>query len=131
MLIQRSCWRTRDANVMRPRNCWPHHVDPGQQKKQNKIRNALIDAATFEAVAEEYLAQKVREGMADSTQKRLRSQLGFVLPVFGKRPIAEITAPEVLARSRRSRREAAMKAPTDKGTLWRNLSVRDGEWLPS
>lgn len=71
-------------------------VDPGQQKKQDKIRKALSDAATFEAVAEEYLAKKVREGMAESTQKRLRSQLRFVLPAFGKRPIAEITAPEVL-----------------------------------
>lgn len=72
-------------------------IDPGQQKKLDKITKALADAATFEAVAGDYLAKKAREGMAESTQKRLRSQLRYVLPAFGKRPIAEITAPEVLA----------------------------------
>ena len=71
--------------------------DPSQQRKLDKITKALADAATFEAVAEEYLAKKLREGMAESTQKRLRSQLRYVLPAFGKRPIAEITAPEILA----------------------------------
>lgn len=72
-------------------------IDPGQQKKLDKIAKALSDAATFEAVAEEYLAKKQREGMAESTLKRLRSQLRYVLPAIGKRPIAEITTPEVLA----------------------------------
>lgn len=72
-------------------------IDPAQQKKLDKITKALTDAATFEAVAEDYLAKKAREGMAESTQKRLRSQLRYVLPAFGKRPIAEITSPEVLA----------------------------------
>ncbi len=72
-------------------------IDPGQQKKLDKITKALADAATFEAIAGEYLAKKAREGMAESTQKRLRSQLRYVLPAFGKRPIAELTAPEILA----------------------------------
>ncbi len=71
-------------------------IDPGQQKRLDKIAKALSDAATFEAVAEEYLAKKQREGMAESTLKRLRSQLRYVLPALGKRPIAEITTPEVL-----------------------------------
>ena len=72
-------------------------VDPGQQRKLEKITKAISDAATFDAVAEEYLAKKMREGMAASTVKRLRSQLRLVSPVFGNRPIAEITVPEVLA----------------------------------
>ncbi|MGL5448057.1 MAG: tyrosine-type recombinase/integrase [Rhabdaerophilum sp.] len=71
-------------------------IDPGQQRKLNKITKAIADAATFEAVAEEYLAKKIREGMAASTVKRLRSQLRYVIPVFGKRPISEITTVEVL-----------------------------------
>jgi hypothetical protein len=66
-------------------------IDPAQQKRLDKIAKALSDAATFEAVAEEYLAKKQREGMAESTLKRLRSQLRYVLPALGKRPIAEIT----------------------------------------
>lgn len=72
-------------------------IDPSQQKKLDKLTKALTDAATFEAIAEEYLAKKIREGMAESTVKRLRSQLRYVIPAFGNRPISEITAPEVLA----------------------------------
>lgn len=72
-------------------------TDPSQQRKLDKITKALADAATFDAVAEEYLAKKIREGMAQSTLKRLQSQLRYISPAFGKRPISEITAPEVLA----------------------------------
>lgn len=72
-------------------------VDPSQQRKLDKIAKTISNAATFDAVAEEYLAKKMREGMAASTVKRLRSQLRLVSPVFGNRPIAEITVPEVLA----------------------------------
>jgi integrase len=72
-------------------------IDPSQQRKLDKIAKALSDAATFDSVAEEYLAKKVREGMAASTVKRLRSQLRLVRTAFGKRPIADITTPEVLA----------------------------------
>ena len=72
-------------------------TDPSQQRKLDKISKALADAATFDAVSEKYLAKKIREGMAESTLKRLRSQLRHVSTAFGKRPIADITAPEVLA----------------------------------
>lgn len=72
-------------------------IDPSQQRKLDKITKAISDAATFDAVAEEYLDKKIREGMAASTVKRLRSQLRLVSPVFGNRPISEITVPEVLA----------------------------------
>lgn len=72
-------------------------IDPGQQRKLDKITKAISDATTFNAVAEEYLEKKIHEGMAASTVKRLRSQLRLVSPVFGNRPISEITVPEVLA----------------------------------
>lgn len=72
-------------------------IDPGQQRKLDKITKALSDAATFDTVAEEYLAKKIREGMAGSTVKRLRSQLRLVSPAFGQRPVADITIPKVLA----------------------------------
>ena len=72
-------------------------VDPGQQKKLDKITKALSDSTTFDSVAEQYLAKKTREGMAASTLKRLRSQLNKITNAFGNRPISEITTPEVLA----------------------------------
>lgn len=71
-------------------------IDPSQQRKLDKITRAISDAVTFDSVAEEYLAKKMREDMATSTIKRLRSQLRLVSPAFGNRPIAEITIPEVL-----------------------------------
>lgn len=72
-------------------------VDPGQQRKLAKITKALSNEATFDAVAEEYLEKKMREGTAASTVRHLRSQFGHVSSVFGNRPIAEITVSEVLA----------------------------------
>jgi integrase len=72
-------------------------TDPSEQRKLDKITRSLADAATFNAVAEEYLAKKTREGLAASTLKRLRSQLRLISSAFGTRPIADITAPEVLA----------------------------------
>ncbi len=73
------------------------NIDPGQQRKLDKVSKAITDASTFEAVAEEYLVKKVREGIAASTVKRLRSQLRYVYPAFGNRPISEISTPEVLS----------------------------------
>lgn len=72
-------------------------IDPGQQKKLDKITKALSDSTTFDSVAEQYLEKKTREGMAASTLKRLRSQLSKITNAFGNRPISEITTPEVLA----------------------------------
>lgn len=72
-------------------------IDPGQQRKLDKIARALSDATTFDSVAEQYLAKKTREGMAPSTLKRMRSQLAKVTRAFGSRPISEITTPELLA----------------------------------
>lgn len=48
-------------------------IDPSQQRKLDKITKAISDAATFDAVAEEYLAKKMREGMAASTVNRFNS----------------------------------------------------------
>jgi integrase len=72
-------------------------IDPAQQKKLDKLTKNLSDASTFEAIAAELLAKKEREGIAPTTLKRLGYQLRYVLPALGKRPIAAITAPEVLA----------------------------------
>jgi len=72
-------------------------ADPGQQKKLDKIAKALSDSTTFDMVAEQYLAKKMREGMAETTLKRLNSQLRKVTKAFGSRPVSEITTPEVLA----------------------------------
>ena len=62
-------------------------VDPGQQRKLEKITKAISDAATFDAVAEEYLAKKMREGMAASTVIRHDHASSTVSRIIGS-PLA-------------------------------------------
>lgn len=105
-------------------------VDPGQQRKLDKITKAISDAATFGAVAEEYLTKKEREGLAASTLKRLRSQLRYVNADLGKRPIADITAPEVLAPLQKIDAKHARNSNTHQGAMRRDLPLRHGNRTP-
>ena len=52
---------------------------------------------TFQAIADNLLAKKRREGKAENTLKKLEWLLGLVTPDLGPRPVSTITAPEVLA----------------------------------
>ena len=65
---------------------------------------------TFSALAEELLAKKVKERKAAVTVGKVRWLLSFAEPDLGPRPIASITAPEVLAVLRKV--EAAGKLET-------------------
>jgi integrase len=71
-------------------------IDPGEQKKAVK-RAALVAAAnSFEAVALEWLDKNKVKWTARYTtvvENRIR---GDLFPALGKRPIAQITAPELL-----------------------------------
>ena len=69
-------------------------IDPSVQRKAD--RHAGKDG-TFRAVAEEVLAKLEREGRARATLTKKRWLLDFALPAFGDRPVAEITARELLA----------------------------------
>lgn len=72
-------------------------IDPGQQKKLDKLTKAISTATTFRAVAEEFIDKKIREQMAESTISKNRYYLELAYPFIGTRPIAEIKAAEVLA----------------------------------
>ena len=79
-------------------------VDPGQARKEVKEERAAAvaaDAATFEVVAREWF-ERHRDGWAaghgDKIIRRLEKD---IFPWLGGRPVAEITAPEVLACLRR------------------------------
>ena len=76
-------------------------VDPGENKKAVKAAKVLRASNSFEVVAREWF-EKHREtwavGHADKIIRRLEKD---VFPWLGVRPIAEITAPEVLAILRR------------------------------
>lgn len=72
-------------------------IDPGEKAKQDKIAANVAAANTFDAVANELLAKTEREGLSAVTLKKNRWLLGFVTPALGRRPIADISAHELLS----------------------------------
>ena len=69
-------------------------IDPSVQRKADK--QAGKDNS-FRAVAEEVIAKLEREGRAEATLSRHHRLLSFAYPTFGDRPVAEITAADLLA----------------------------------
>ncbi|MFT4197678.1 MAG: integrase arm-type DNA-binding domain-containing protein [Pseudoxanthomonas sp.] len=76
-------------------------VDPGVQRKAEKARSAELAANTFEAVAREWYAVKSVQLVPSYRSKVLARIEGDLLPLLGKRPVAELTAPEILKALRR------------------------------
>jgi integrase len=71
-------------------------IDPGQQKKTDAVKKANAEANTFDAIAAELLDKKRREAKAERTVSKAQWLLSLASPALGSRPIAEITAPEIL-----------------------------------
>lgn len=98
-------------------------IDPGQQKKAAALTEANAKANTFEAIADELLEKKRREAKADRTLNKLEWLLSLARPSIGSRPIAEITAPDVLSVLRaveaRGRHETARRLRATIGQVFR------------
>jgi integrase len=96
-------------------------IDPSMQRRLDK--QITSTGNTFKAVAEEVLAKLEKEGRADVTLTKKRWLLDFAYPAFGDRPIAEITALEVLSVLRRvearGRYETARRLRSTCGTIFR------------
>ena len=78
-------------------------IDPFEYYRREKVQEAEIEAHksnreanTFKAVADELLAKKKREGKASNTIGKREWLYGLAGDAFGKRPIAELTASEIL-----------------------------------
>ena len=72
------------------------HVDPAHWQKLEKQSKADSSANTFKALADEFLAKNEREGKSTATMSKKQWLVGLALSDLGNRPIAEITASEVL-----------------------------------
>lgn len=72
-------------------------TDPSHQKKVDAARARVEENDTFKTVAIEWTEKKEREGMAEITLSKIRWLLDKAYPKIGNRPIAKITAQEVLA----------------------------------
>ena len=81
-------------------------IDPLAQRKA--IKHA--DADTFEAVAREWIARHLAD-KAESHRSRVVSRIErTVFPYLGARPVADITAPEILAVARRIEARGAIES---------------------
>lgn len=76
-------------------------VDPAQQAKIEKTNRHIANTNTFAAIAAEFLAKVEREGKADATLVKKRWLLTMAKSDLGTRPIAEISATEILLPLRR------------------------------
>ena len=75
--------------------------DPSAIRRTTKVTAVLATANTFQAVADEWLAQH-KARMAPATYNKAVWMLGdLVYPWLGRRPISDIEAPELLAVLRR------------------------------
>jgi Arm DNA-binding domain len=61
-------------------------VDPVEQKEAEKASQASADAWTFNALAGEFIAKKIREGKSERTVKKLRWLFELARPFIGNRP---------------------------------------------
>ena len=78
-------------------------------------------ADTFESISREVLEKKRREGKSETTVSKAVWLFDLATPALGPRPIAEITAPEVLA---------VLRQVEIRGTI-RDCSEASGDHRPS
>lgn len=76
-------------------------IDPSEQRKTEKAARKAVTANTFEAIAREWI-EKRKAGWSESHLKKTTMRLSSnAFPWIGKKPISEITAPDILAVLRR------------------------------
>lgn len=82
-------------------------IDPGEAKKAAKLAQGGTDS--FEAIAREWHAKFAPGWVASHGDRILRRLEADIFPWLGKRPIAEMKAPEVLAVLRRIESRGALE----------------------
>lgn len=70
--------------------------DPAERMKLDRIAATVAASNSFKAVADEWLIKVEKEGRSAVTMKKLRWLLSFINASIGKRPIASISAQELL-----------------------------------
>jgi hypothetical protein len=98
-------------------------IDPSVERKAERRQARMARSNTFEAVAKELMDKFEAEGDAPTTLKKKQWLLDFANREFGKRPIAELKAPEILDALRkiekRGRHETATRVRSTVGTVFR------------
>jgi integrase len=98
-------------------------VDPGENRKVQKAARFAVAANTFEAVGREWFAMKKPAWVESHSSKIMARLENDIFPWLGKRPIAEITAAEILTTlkriSDRGAKDTAKRAQQDCGGVFR------------
>jgi integrase len=114
-----------DARVKRDsaKKLLAEDIDPSVERKAERRQARMARSNTFEAVAKELMDKFEAEGDAPATLKKKQWLLDFANKGFGKRPIAEIKAPEILDALRkiekRGRHETATRMRSTVGAVFR------------
>ncbi|TDG02204.1 DUF4102 domain-containing protein [Paraburkholderia guartelaensis] len=96
-----------DVTLKDARKLLAKDVDPGEHKKVVKAARLERAANNFEAVAREWY-ERMMSDKAESHRVKVIARLeNDIFPWLGKRPICDITAPEVLACLRRIEQRGA------------------------
>ena len=74
-----------------------NNLDPSAERKAANLRKRVANENSFEAVAGEWCAKRVHLWVPSHARDVKRRLEKNVYPTLGKRPIAEIEAPELLA----------------------------------
>jgi integrase len=97
--------------------------DPAANKRRVEAEKRARSQETFSIIADEWVDRLEKEGRSASTLSKLRWLTDFARPALGDRPIAEITAPELLEVLRkveaRGRYETANRLRSTFGTIFR------------
>lgn len=101
----------------------PRHRPRSFLRQKGRENKDAASSNTFVALASEVAAKKTREGKAEGTIERFEWLTRLAGPVIGERPIADISASEVLAALRtvesRGRHETAKKMRSAIGEVFR------------
>ncbi|MBP9653635.1 MAG: integrase arm-type DNA-binding domain-containing protein [Rhodocyclaceae bacterium] len=84
-------------------------IDPSESRKAQKLARADRAANSFEAVAREWYAKYSANWVAHHGDRILRRFERDIFPWIGGRPIAEVTAPELLTVLRRIETRGALE----------------------
>lgn len=84
-------------------------IDPGEQRRAQKAAQETAAADSFEVIAREWFAKHAPTWVDGHSQKILRRFERDVFPWIGSRPIAQVTAPELLRVLRRIESRGALE----------------------
>ncbi len=98
-------------------------VDPVAARTQARVKAEIAARTTFRLVADELIEKMELEGKAASTLKKARWFVDVLGPAIGNRPIADITAHELLKAlqklERKGHHESAIRARSFAGRIFR------------